>query len=354
MRILIVMDPGILVPPKGYGGHERLVAMFAQEYARQGHEVDLLVTEGSEVPGCTTYPLGKEGFPPTPEDARAAIFTAWKFLWKHRRKYDLVHNFGRLVYLLPVLNKPVRKIMTYGREISARNIQHINKLPTKNLIFTGCSSNLISRGGVAGNWQTVYNAIDFSKYDLNTQIPADAPLMFLGRLEEVKGCHTAIKLAKALNKRLLIAGNKSALTEEQVYFEQQIAPHIDGQQIVYLGQVNDEQKNHYLRQSQALLFPIEWNEPFGMVMVEAMACGTPVIAFKRGSVDEVVEDGITGFKVNTYTEMLDAVNNVHQIDRAQCRGRAAARFNVSVITKQYLSLHEKNDQHAAAKTIDTL
>src|SRR5690606_10239181 len=110
----------------------------------------------------------------------------------------------------------------------------------------------------------------------NPDVPKDAPLMFLGRVEQVKGCHTAIKVARALNRRLVIAGNKSPLTEEQVYFEQEIAPYIDGTRIMYVGQVNDEQKNHYLRQAAALLFPIEWNEPFGMVMVEAMACGTPV------------------------------------------------------------------------------
>jgi len=334
------MDPGILVPPKGYGGHERLVEMFAKEYVRLGHEVHLLVTEGSDVPGCTVHPLGKEGFPPSREESTAAIGRAWKFVWKHRRSFDLIHNFGRLFYLLPILHLPVKKLMTFGREISRRNISYVSKLPTRNLIFTGCSNNLISRGGVAGNWATVYNAIDFSKYFLNTQASADAPLMFLGRIEEVKGCHTAIKVAKALNRRLIIAGNRSPLTEEQVYFEQQIAPHIDGTRISYVGQVNDEQKNRYLQQSAALLFPIEWNEPFGMVMVEAMACGTPVVAFRRGSVDEVIDEGVTGFKVSTSEEMKNAVLKISEIDRAACRERALSRFDVSVIAKRYLSLHE--------------
>src|SRR4051794_33242734 len=102
MRILIVMDPGILVPPEGYGGIERLVQTFATEYAAMGNDVHLLVTAGSNVAGCTMHPFGKEGFPPKKADARKAIPVAWRFLWKHRNDFDLVHNFGRLAYLLPI------------------------------------------------------------------------------------------------------------------------------------------------------------------------------------------------------------------------------------------------------------
>ncbi|MCW3110661.1 MAG: hypothetical protein JWQ09_5167, partial [Segetibacter sp.] len=187
MIILIVMDPGILVPPKGYGGHERLVYMFARQYQQMGHEVHLLVTAGSVVENCTVHPFGKEGFPPKKKDARKAIPVAWKFLWTHRNDFDLIHNFGRLIYLLPVLNHSIKKIMTYGREITARNIKWINKLPNKNIVFTGSTKNLISRGGVAGRWEAVYNAIDFSKYTLQSTYNDSAPLIFLGRIERTKG-----------------------------------------------------------------------------------------------------------------------------------------------------------------------
>src|SRR6185295_9521477 len=104
-----------------------------------GHEVHLLITEGSIVEGCTVHPFGKEGFPPKKWDARMAIPTAWRFLWKHRNQFDLVHNFGLLAYLIPVLNHRVKKIMTYGREISGRNIRMMNRLPHKNIVYTGCS-----------------------------------------------------------------------------------------------------------------------------------------------------------------------------------------------------------------------
>ncbi len=338
MKILIVMDPGILVPPKNYGGHERLVYMFAREYAKMGHEVHLLVTEGSEVEGCTIHVLGKEGFPPPRKEAFVAIPKAWFFLWKNRNKFDLVHNFGRLLYLLPILNDSLKKIMTYGREISSGNINKINKLPTKNLVFTGCSKNLISRVKAGGRWEAVYNAIEFNKYTVQPLFNNESPLMFLGRIERIKGAHTAIAIAKKTGNSLLLAGNISPLEEEQRYFKEEIEPHIDGFTIKYIGALDDVQKSHYLGMSKALLFPIEWNEPFGMVMVEAMACGTPVIGYKRGSVDEVITEGVTGFKVDDFAGMEEKVIKLHTIDRTNCRKVAYGKFDVSVIANKYLNL----------------
>jgi glycosyltransferase involved in cell wall biosynthesis len=341
MRILIVMDPGILVPPKGYGGHERLVYMFAREYHRLGHDVDLLVTKGSFVEGCTVYGYGKEGFPSSKWEQRKVVPYVWWFLWKNRNKYDLVHNFGRLAYLLPILNHLVKKIMTYGREIWSPNIRSILKLKHDNLIFTGCSANLISRVDAAGNWEAVYNAIDFSKFNANVELDSkEAPLIFLGRIERIKGCHTAIEVAKATGKKLIIAGNISKLPEEIHYFENEIKPHIDGINVEFVGEVDDVQKNELLGVSAALLMPIEWNEPFGIVMIEAMACGTPVIAFPYGSVPEVVEEGITGFVVRDSQEMIYAVSRIYQIDRSLCRQTAERRFDVSVIAREYLSLFD--------------
>ena len=341
MRILIVMDPGILVPPKGYGGHERLVYMFAREYQRLGHDVDLLVTKGSFVEGCRVYGYGKEGFPSSKWEQSKVVPYVWWFLWKNRNKYDLVHNFGRLAYLLPILNHPVKKIMTYGREIWSPNIRSILRFKHDNLIFTGCSANLISRVDATGNWEAVYNAIDFNKFNANVELDSkEAPLIFLGRIERIKGCHTAIEVAKATGKKLIIAGNISKLPEEIYYYDTEIKPHIDGENVIFVGEVNDVQKNNWLGKASAFLMPIEWNEPFGIVMIEAMACGTPVIAFAFGSVPEVVDEGITGFVVHDRQEMIDAVSKINEIDRSLCRQTAERRFDVSVIAKQYLSLFD--------------
>ena len=338
MKILLVMDPGIPIPPKGYGGIERIVALLAEEYLKLGHQVHILASEGSAIKGCTMHSIGKDGFPPSGKEMRKAIFAAWAYIWKNRSQFDLIHNFGRLLYLLPVLGHPVKKIMCYQREISRRNIQIINKMPTANLIFSGCSNDLVRRANTPGKWVAIHNAVDFSQFKLTIELPHDAPLIFLGRIERIKGCHTAIQIAKATHNRLIIAGNISSLPEEKAYFENEIKPHIDGQQIEYVGTVNDEQKNHYLGQSKALLFPIEWNEPFGIVMIEAMACGTPVIGFNRGSVPEVVKDGVNGFIIDNEQEMIQAIFNLNKISREQCRAYSCQKFDIPVIAEVYLNL----------------
>ncbi|MDB5143838.1 MAG: hypothetical protein JWQ66_2551, partial [Mucilaginibacter sp.] len=286
MRILLIMDPGIPVPPLHYGGHERLVYLFAEEYKKLGHEVTLLAGPDSRCSGnVVTY--GVNDLKRSKSQLYKEVLFVWRYLRQNHKKFDLVHNFGRLIYLLPILNCPVKKIMTYGRPVSKKGIRIVNRFPNRNLIFTACSNYCVSTGNVAGKWATVYNAIDFSKYSLRETVTADAPLMFLGRLDEIKGVHTAINVAKATSSKLWIGGNIPDTPDNYAYYKRVVEAQIDNEQIIYLGALNDRQKNEYLGQAKALLFPIEWDEPFGIVMIEAMACGTPVIAFKRGSVPEV-------------------------------------------------------------------
>jgi hypothetical protein len=136
MKILLVMDPGIPIPPTGYGGIERIVALLALEYNRLGHTVELLSSTGSSLSGIKCHSIGPDGFPSKKWVRWIAIVKAWKFLLIKRNEFDLIHNFSRLVYLLPMLNHPVKKLISYQREISKRNIKWINKLPNRNLILT--------------------------------------------------------------------------------------------------------------------------------------------------------------------------------------------------------------------------
>lgn len=332
------MDPGISIPPKGYGGIERIVALLAKEYESRGYEVDILASEGSYVDRCNIYFNGKEGFPASKLVYLIAVLKTWFFLLRRRRKYHLIQNFGRLQYLLPILNSSVVKVMCYQREITSRNIKIFNYLPNKQLFFSGCSLDLVKRAKVPGKWHDVHNGIDFSKFEFNDLDLEASPLIFLGRLERIKGCHTAINVAKTTGNLLLIAGNKSTLPHEIEYFENEIMPHVDDVQIKYIGEVDDVIKNKLLRSSKALLMPIEWDEPFGIVMIEAMACGTPVIAFKRGSVDEVIDESITGYKVESLDEMIDAIRKIGEINRSICHSVAKERFDISRIASKYLSI----------------
>jgi glycosyltransferase involved in cell wall biosynthesis len=240
---------------------------------------------------------------------------------------------------MPIFKNELCKIQSYQREITAKNIEFTLRLGVKNMAFTGCSQNLINRVNPQGYWKGIHNCVVFKKYKLNAELNyAEAPLIFLGRIERIKGCHTAIEVAKASNKKLIIAGNISKLPEEILYFNTKIKPHIDGDIVKFVGEVNDSEKNHWLGIAGALLMPIEWNEPFGIVMIEAMACGTPVIAFPFGSVPEVVNEGLTGFIVADKKGMIDAVGKVHSIDRKRCREIAEKSFDVSVIVQEYLNL----------------
>lgn len=332
------MDPGIPVPPILYGGIERQVFQLAEEYQKLGHQVTLLAGPGSRCSGNTIV-FGKNNLNRSRAQKYKEIIFVWRYLRANRHKFELVHNFGRLIYLLPLLNNRVKKIMSYQRAVARRGIKIITSLPNKNLLFTGCSVYCASTGNLAGNWHAVYNAIDPKLYELNKKTTDDAPLMFLGRLDKIKGVHTAIAVAKATNNKLIIGGNISHTPDNYAYFKTEIEPQIDGKQIIYPGELNDTEKNHYLKSAKALLFPIEWDEPFGIVMIEAMACGTPVIGFKRGAVPEVIDENITGFIVNNTDEMITAVGKLSLIDRQTCGEQVYTRFNSYKIATEYLSLH---------------
>lgn len=364
MNILLIMDPGIPVPPLKYGGIERIVFLLANAYAARGHEVTLLAGPGSYCPG-KTVPFGTNKLDCSMWSRLKAMTFVWTFLITKSyslkqnngagagaaAKFDLIHNFGRLIYLLPVLRTSSIKIMSYQRKITTRNIRFIQRSDPKNIWFTACSDNCRNQSnfgnqnaGVAkadefsNHWQTINNAIDFSAFEPNTVFEEEAPLMFLGRLDRIKGAHTAIEVAKRSGNRLWIAGNIPQEDTGRVYYKEVVYPQLDGSQIMYLGELDDKKKNYYLARSKALLFPIEWEEPFGIVMIEAMACGTPVIAFNKGSVPEVVTHGETGFIVENVAAMCDAIPKLSVLNRKQCRDTASAQFDISIIADRYLQL----------------
>jgi glycosyltransferase involved in cell wall biosynthesis len=255
------------------------------------------------------------------------------------RNYDLVHSFGRLGYLLPVLPLPIPKLMSYQRAIPSRTITWAERLSRGTLHFSGCSRHLIEPYAERPNWHVVYNGVPIDKYVFEGQVADDAPLVFLGRVEHIKGTHHAIEVAQQTGRQLVIAGNVDE--EHRDYFEERVAPHLDGEQIQFVGPVGDEEKDDLLGRAAAFLMPILWEEPFGIVMAEALACGTPVIGLDRGSVPEVVDDGVNGYVCSSVDEMVEAVEAIEDIDRRACRRSMEERFSDRAVLQGYEDVYDK-------------
>lgn len=340
LRILLLVDPYIPVPPRHYGGIERVIADLATEYSRRGHDVTLWAGPGSEVPGKVES-FGSNGRPTRLQRAAEVAVIAWR-LHGAESRFDVVHNFGRLALLARILRSGVPKVQTYMRRIDPVKVRLADRLRPRHLQFTAVSRVIRdTAGNNGGDWAIVYNCTSTTRYqprfDTN---PHTAPLAFLGRLERCKGAHTAIKIAKTLHRTLHLAGNVSDLPEEREYFETEIKPEIDGNLIHYLGPVDDQQKNSLLANAAALLAPVEWLEPFPIVIPEALMCGTPVIAFNRGGMAEGIDPGATGYLCENLDEMLNAVQSVSRIDRRRCRHEAEARFGVEAVADEYERLYE--------------
>jgi glycosyltransferase involved in cell wall biosynthesis len=184
----------------------------------------------------------------------------------------------------------------------------------------------------------VYNGCDFDAYEPCYE--GGEYLAFLGRMSPQKNPRDAIRIAKACDLPIVLAGQPQN-ADEQRYFAEEIMPLVDGDRVRWLGPVNHPQKNELLRGAAALLFPIQWDEPFGLVMIEAMACGTPVIAHRRGSVAEVVEEGVTGFSSGVIDGLADLVPQALALDRRQVRERARGRFGSERMVDQYVELYRK-------------
>ena len=264
MRVLVTADPYLPVPPTHYGGIERVIDLLVRGLAARGHEVTLLAHPDSKVP-ASLLPYGKAPHvgmgPRTTELAQVG-----STLWRLRRTVDVVHSFGRLAALLPILPlRRVPKIQSYQRAVPWPSIAGATTLAGRSIAFTGCSAS-VSRERVPGTgaWHTIFNGVDLDEYEFRASVADDAPLMFLGRLEPIKGAHHAIAIARAAGRVLTIAGNRIATAQGTRYFDEQIAPHVDGRRVRYVGEVDDRQKNALLGAAAALLMPIEWEEPFGI------------------------------------------------------------------------------------------
>ena len=351
MRVLLVMDPFIKVPPDHYGGIERVVADLADQLTRLGHEVTLWAAPGSRVKGVVA-PFGREGEWTRWSNVRNTLTLAGRFLRTNGR-FDVIHNFGRLAYLAPVLARDVPKVQTYMRTVTPDNMATARRLGARRLHYTAVSAAIAATGRPGGgDWSVIYNCAVPARYAfVGGTDPATAPLVFLGRLDRCKGAHHAISVARRLGRRLIIAGNITPLAHEQAYFDEEIKPLIDGELVTYIGPVGDGAKQTLLGEAAAMLMPIEWEEPFPVVLPESMLCGTPLIAFRRGGVPEGIDHGRTGFLCDTVDEMTALVSRLPDINRATVRAEAVRRFSDEAIAGEYERLYQQLAAGGSAGTL---
>ncbi len=277
MKILITVDPEIPVPPTNYGGIERIVDKLIYAFREQGNEIYLVANKESKNEAATKI-FG------WPAEASRGFFNIYKnssFLTKivTTVKPDIIHSFSRLLYLYPVfLKSNTCVIQTYQRKISEKSTNLASKIAGRKLHFTGCGAHMINDHAVASKCTPIHNFTDTNYFIPNNDLD-QKHLFFLGRIEEIKGTKEAIEVALATKQKLVIAGNIQP--GHDAYFESEIKPFLNHELIEYVGPVNDKQKLELLQKSTAFLFPIKWEEPFGIVMAEAMACGVPVIGFNE-------------------------------------------------------------------------
>lgn len=332
MHIALTADPELPVPPRLYGGIERVIAMLASELTARGHQISLFAHPESTAAG-TLLPWPGASSHSRADTIRNALFLRSEV---RRRNVDVLHSFSRIAYLLPLLGHSVPKLMSYQRPITRRTVKLGHSLSRGSLEFSAISQWMMKPVADIGRWHLVPNGVPLPLFPFVADPGPEAPLMFLGRVEEIKGPHLAIEVAQRTGLPLVIAGNVP--TEHQAWFDVNIAPHLN-ERIRYVGPVDDARKAELLGQARTLLMPILWNEPFGIVMAEALACGTPVLGFRRGSVAEVVEHGVSGLVVDDLDQMVVAVDQLAGIDRRACRARVHACYSQTAVAEAYLGLY---------------
>ena len=332
------------VPPKKYGGTEVIVAHLANELTKRGHKVYLFATQDSKTK-ANLIPIFKRAIRKEKFSQNLQIREAMKYIGvskilKHLKDLDidLIHNHlgWRFLPFADLIKKPVLTTLHGPLNISYQ--QFVYK-KFKNFPFVSISNSqrkfLPSLNFVA----TVYNGIDLKIHNFNPSIKKENYLAFLGRMSPEKGPLEAIQIAKLAKRPLKMAAKIDVV--DKSYFETKIKPLIDGKEIQYLGEISQKEKVKFLQKAIALLAPLQWEEPFGLYMAEAMACGTPVIAFNRGSAKELIKDEKTGFIVKNVKEAALALKKINQIQPKDCRQWVEKNFSKEKMVENYEKVYLK-------------
>ena len=344
LRVGLVPPLWTPIPPKTYGGIELVVHLLTEELVRQGHEVTLFGTADS-VTSARLEPVCERNMLDYMATTEACVYEPYAnaavarvLEVAARGGYDVLHfHIGMHWVPFAALAKTPSLFTThtfasYDDRWLARSFPKV--------ALAGISKYQAAQlaDGTGRELPVVYNGCDFGTFQ--PRYEAGRYLAFLGRMSFDKNPLDAIRIARAVGMPLILAG-QAQQAKEEAYFEKEIRPLIDGEQVQYIGPVNHRQKQELLRNAAALVFPIQWAEPFGLVMIEAMACGTPVLARSLGSVSEVVDPGVTGHYAAELQGMLELLPTTLALDRRRVRDHAETRFSFQRMVEGYVGIYER-------------
>lgn len=330
MRIAQIAPLWESVPPTKYGGTERIVGALTEELVKRGHHVTLFAS-GDSITSAklfSLYPISLREAELDQFQQNSARIMGIGLPYKYQDEFDIIHDHN-LPSSLPAANlarTPV--VATIHGPVEKGNQLLYESLTNPHLV--SISKAQVPSKARLNHVTTIHHGLSMNHYPFSQK--NDGYLLYVGRIAPVKGVHHAITVAKKLNLRLVIAA-KLCLTYKD-YFEKEIKPQLS-EQIRWIGEVTEKERNQLMANCMAFLHPACWDEPFGLTMIEALACGAPVVAFNRGSVPDIVVNGKTGYVVNTVGEMINAVSRVGKIKRTDCRQHALSYFNVERMTDEY-------------------
>lgn len=337
MRIAQVAPLCESVPPQLYGGTERVVAFLTDELVRLGHQVTLFAsgdshTRATLVPACpSALRLGGHS-----RDDLAPHVLMLEQVIQRADDFDVIHFHIAQLHLPVIRRLPVAHVTTLHGRLDLPELRPLyrefNDVPVVSI--SDAQRTPLPEAQWIG---TVYHGLPVDLLDYHPE--PGTYLAFLGRISPEKRVDRAIAIATACGLPLRIAAKVDAVDRD--YFERDIRPLLDHPLVAFIGEIGDTQKNDFLGHAKALLFPIDWPEPFGLVMIEALACGVPVIAFRGGSVPEVIDHGTTGFVVDTVDEAIHAVEQIDTVDRRACREVFDHRFSAARMATDYLQVYRK-------------
>jgi len=338
MRIAQIAPLWERVPPPAYGGIELVVGLLTDELVKRGHEVTLFAS-GDSITLAKLESVHPQALRLDPTVKECGIYEMLQLsrVYEQALEFDIIHSHmgcSALPYANLVKTPTVHTLHGIFTPDNEKMFSHARRQPYVSISDAQREPRL-NLNCVA----TVYNGLDLNSYKFYDKPQEQPYLAFLGRISPEKGTHLAIEIAKRSGWHLKMAGKVDVVDVD--YFEQEIKPHIDGQQIEYFGEADHNQKNELMGGAVATLFPITWREPFGLVMIESMATGTPVIAMELGSTSEVIAHGKTGFLVNSVEDCIAAIDKVGELNRYACREHVENNFSVRRMTDGYEAVYQQ-------------